>query len=200
MFFRQVSLRTAVCQMCQFDTSHYSGVLHHRRLDNLLIRLFRSIKVQIKAPRHWPLCGEFTGDRWIPRAKASSAENVSIWWRHHVLPGSSLWSAIGRYISAVPEAVKVIISCVASYETSSTLWLYRFNAEDVSPSFIFSISDWMFWFTFFILFHSMLFNLILFQYPVKSKRWKLMLETMPANSRRTPNRMRENLPWRWDLA
>ena len=27
------------------------------------------IKVNIKAPRHWPLCGEFTGDRWIPRTK-----------------------------------------------------------------------------------------------------------------------------------
>ena len=25
------------------------------------------IKRNIKAPRHWPLCGEFTGDRWIPR-------------------------------------------------------------------------------------------------------------------------------------
>ena len=25
------------------------------------------IKVNIKASRHWPLCGEFTGDRWIPR-------------------------------------------------------------------------------------------------------------------------------------
>ena len=37
----------------------------------------------IKAPRHWPLCGEFTGDRWIPRTRASNAENVSIWWRHH---------------------------------------------------------------------------------------------------------------------
>ena len=24
------------------------------------------IKENIKAPRHWPLCGEFTGDRWIP--------------------------------------------------------------------------------------------------------------------------------------
>ena len=23
----------------------------------------------IKAPRHWPLWGEFTGDRWIPRTK-----------------------------------------------------------------------------------------------------------------------------------
>ena len=36
----------------------------------------------IKAPRHWPLCGEFTGDRWIPRTNGQ--ENVSIWWRHHV--------------------------------------------------------------------------------------------------------------------
>ena len=24
------------------------------------------IKENIKAPRHWPLCGEFNGDRWIP--------------------------------------------------------------------------------------------------------------------------------------
>ena len=27
------------------------------------------IKGNIKAPRHWPLCGEFTGHRWIPRTK-----------------------------------------------------------------------------------------------------------------------------------
>ena len=31
----------------------------------------------IKAPRHWPLWGEF------PAQMASNAENVSIWWRHH---------------------------------------------------------------------------------------------------------------------
>ena len=24
-------------------------------------------KKNIKAPRHWPLCGKFTGDRWVPR-------------------------------------------------------------------------------------------------------------------------------------
>ena len=41
------------------------------------------IQEHIKALRHWPLCGEFTGDRWIPRTKGSNAENVSIWWRHH---------------------------------------------------------------------------------------------------------------------
>ena len=25
------------------------------------------IKENSKALRHWPLCGEFTGDHWIPR-------------------------------------------------------------------------------------------------------------------------------------
>ena len=41
------------------------------------------IKENIKAPRHWPLCGEFTDGRWILAQMASNAENVSIWWRHH---------------------------------------------------------------------------------------------------------------------
>ena len=31
-----------------------------------------------------PLCGEFTGDRWIPRTKGQLRGNVSIWWRHYV--------------------------------------------------------------------------------------------------------------------
>ena len=42
------------------------------------------IKENIKAPRHWPLCGEFTGTGELPAQRASYAENVSIWWRHHV--------------------------------------------------------------------------------------------------------------------
>ena len=41
------------------------------------------IKENIKALRHWPLWGEFTGDRWIPRTQGSNAENVSVGWRHH---------------------------------------------------------------------------------------------------------------------
>ena len=41
------------------------GVSNH---DCLLNRLFiqANIKGNTKAPRHWPLCGEFTGVRWIP--------------------------------------------------------------------------------------------------------------------------------------
>ena len=64
-----------------------------RRLKSPASRLFTQsfIQVQtkenIKAPRHWPLWGEFTGDPPphppTHTQRASSAENVSIWWRHH---------------------------------------------------------------------------------------------------------------------
>ena len=44
------------------------GVSNHQHRDCLLNRLFKAqIKENIKALRHWPLCGEFTGDRWISR-------------------------------------------------------------------------------------------------------------------------------------
>ena len=43
------------------------GVSNHQPHHCLCNRLFRSRSKNIKALRHWPLCGEFTGDRWIPR-------------------------------------------------------------------------------------------------------------------------------------
>ena len=59
------------------------GVSNHQPHRCLLNRLFRR-RENIKAPRHWPLCGEFTGTGEFPTQRASYAENVSIWWRHHV--------------------------------------------------------------------------------------------------------------------
>ena len=60
------------------------------RLDSPASRLLSQPFVQtqitenIKALRLWPLRGKFTGHRWIPSQRASNAENVSIWWRHHI--------------------------------------------------------------------------------------------------------------------
>ena len=55
---------------------HYDDVKWARyRLKSPASRLFTQpfiraqIKVNINVPRHWPMCGEFTGDRWIPRTK-----------------------------------------------------------------------------------------------------------------------------------
>ena len=38
-----------------------------------------------QSSRHWPLCGEFTGNRWIPCTNGQYAENVFIRWWHHEL-------------------------------------------------------------------------------------------------------------------
>ena len=47
------------------------NVSNHQPRDCLLNRLrvfrHRSKKTYIKVPRHWPMCGEITGDRWISR-------------------------------------------------------------------------------------------------------------------------------------
>ena len=49
------------------------GVSNHQPHDCLLNRLFkRRSKKKFKSPRHWPLCEEFTGDRWIPRTNGQS--------------------------------------------------------------------------------------------------------------------------------
>ena len=73
----------------QWSHNEHDGISNHQ--PQLCIQA--QIKENIKAPRHWPLWGEFTGDRWIPRTKGQYAENVSVWWRHYgfiILP--SLWS------------------------------------------------------------------------------------------------------------
>ena len=46
------------------------GNVSNHQPPRLLTQTFRAqITENIKVTRHWPLCGEFTGDRWIPRTK-----------------------------------------------------------------------------------------------------------------------------------
>ena len=60
-------------------------VSNHRRLDCLLDRLFRRRSGKTSKFRVTGLCegnSPVTGE--FPTQRASNAENVSIWWRHHV--------------------------------------------------------------------------------------------------------------------
>ena len=65
------------------------------------------IKGNIKAPRHWPLCWEFTGTGEFPAQRASNAENVSIWWRHHIYMDVKNWFPVTwrsvEYLWQCPE-------------------------------------------------------------------------------------------------
>ena len=52
---------------------HYSDVIMSEMASQItsltIVCLTVYFKENIKAPRHWPLCGECTGDRWIPHTK-----------------------------------------------------------------------------------------------------------------------------------
>ena len=73
------------------------------RLKSPALRVFTQpfiqvqIKENIKAPRHWPLCGEFTGDRWNPLTKGQLSGKcfhlmTSSWGIQLILPRPSVIS------------------------------------------------------------------------------------------------------------
>ena len=68
----------------QWRHNEHDGVSNHPPHIHLLNRLFRHRSKKTSKLRVTGLLwGEFSGDRWIPAQRASNAENVSIWWRHH---------------------------------------------------------------------------------------------------------------------
>ena len=66
-----------------FHYNERDGTSNHRHLDCLLNRLFRRRSKKLSK-----LCvtGLYEGiHRWFPSQRASKAENVSFWWRRHVV-------------------------------------------------------------------------------------------------------------------
>ena len=58
---------------------------------------YSQIKENIKTPRQWPLCEEFTDDRWIPRTKGTLRGKC-----FHLMTSSYWWSMRNE------EAVRLI--------------------------------------------------------------------------------------------
>ena len=75
-----------LCRPLQWRHNERDGVSNHQPHDCLLNRLFRCRSKKTSNLRaiglgavNSPVTGEF------PAQRASNAENVSIWWRHHVM-------------------------------------------------------------------------------------------------------------------
>ena len=70
----------------QWRHNEHNGVLNHQPHDCLLNRLFRRRSKKTSKLRVSGLCvgtSPVTGD--FPAKRASNAENLSIWWHHHVV-------------------------------------------------------------------------------------------------------------------
>ena len=68
------------------------------------------IKENIKALRHCPLWGESIGDWWIPSQKASNAENVSIWWRHHETPTFPTYFFVPKFLYGITQLSSLVLA------------------------------------------------------------------------------------------
>ena len=74
MFLKFHEFTMAQMEVKQYFSNHYDDVIMTAmasQITSILIVYSPVIRAHvnenIKALRHWPLCGEFTVDRWIPR-------------------------------------------------------------------------------------------------------------------------------------
>ena len=91
------------------------------------------IKENIKVPRHWPLCGEFTGHRWIPRTNGQLRGKY-----FHLM--MSPWLSVNFDIKICVH-VHLEVGCVSSVQWAHFTKMNYFSSARftvfVSPSFKF---------------------------------------------------------------
>ena len=92
----------------------------------------------IEAPRHWPLCGEFTGDRWIPRTNGQLRGKC-----FHLFTSS--WCSGFCFILLTYLMIWLIKKMVCCHQASRLMTLFRVdrqqwvNLQYFLPNFEFSI-------------------------------------------------------------
>ena len=99
---------------------------NHQRLDCLLNRLFRRRSKKNSKLRINGLCeGNSPVTGVFPAQRASNAENVSIWWRRHVVVQKSLakWVICGQHaeVKYIEETLRPMRSVTVAIPLQSTL-------------------------------------------------------------------------------
>ena len=122
--------------LLQWRHNERDSVSNHRRIDCLLNLLFRrrskktpKLRVTGICEGNSPVTGEF------PAQRASNTENVSIWWRHHVLPARettqrvtpaiqatdrNLYHTLIDSVSALDDTFHDIVDIIKSVLTETT--------------------------------------------------------------------------------
>ena len=89
------------------------------------------IKENIKVPRHWPLCGEVTEDRWFPAQRASNAENylMTSSWKLCCVVLCGILAFCRWWLNGLPIRLLPYLSGTHVNSTSSTdqgdIFIYR---------------------------------------------------------------------------
>ena len=93
-----ISLLEAVLSL-QWRHNGHDSVSNHQPHDCLLNRLFRRRSKKHQSAASLAFVRGIHRDRWIPRTNGHNAENVSIWWRHHVF---WIFCIVLRVVTIIP--------------------------------------------------------------------------------------------------
>ena len=111
---------------------HYSDVIMSSMASQItsLTIVYSPVQINenIKAPCHWPLYGEFTGE--FPAQMISNAENVSIRCRHHVTQVESHLSSFSSFFLYHKQIVNLhrIWQHNCCYD-KTVIWSYRYYSS-----------------------------------------------------------------------
>ena len=84
------------------------------------------ITENIKALCHWPLCGEFTGDRWIPRTTGQKRGKCFHLMTSSWMPFDQCQSLRSININHSCQSISTIYSsAIVAYHTSRSIWITR---------------------------------------------------------------------------
>ena len=109
-------VQLGISQSLRWRHNDHAGVSNHQSHGCLLNRLFRRKSKKTSKPRVTGLCaGNSPGTGEFPAQMASYAENVSIWWRHHVILLSQIYSPRIDYI---PSAEAIIMQFILYLRSS----------------------------------------------------------------------------------
>ena len=110
LFWRQNLIDSGFLLSLRWRHNGHDSVSNHQRHHCLLNRLFGCRSKKTSKLRVTGLCvGTSPGTGEFPAQMVSNAENVSIWWRHHVVSG----------LLAMKAILKHVMSSSASCQTSS---------------------------------------------------------------------------------
>ena len=113
------SSNEVICSSLRWPHNGHDCVSNHQPHDCLLNRLFRHRSKKISKPRVTGLCaGNSPGTGEFPAQRASYAENVSIWWRHHELE-LTLLSVHGNMFSSLYHTQMILLYASARCEQPS---------------------------------------------------------------------------------
>ena len=110
--------------------NEHNSVSNHQRLDCLLNCLFRLRSKKTPKLRVTGICGEFSGDRWIPRAKGQWRGKcfqlmTSSWWLEVWRGvGRHLWVRIGNLLYLMNDLKKKTVVM-----TNDNWWFFMYSCD-----------------------------------------------------------------------